>query len=86
MKALDKYLERANSWCSFTKIKPLTLDTREDRQKVADRISSDLSPENLSCDGEASAAHIRETRKLLTAARKELVKLDSGVTFSEEYC
>ena len=70
MTALENYLFRANSWARLTKGKLLSLDSAEDRATLADKIESDLSPENLCCDGTTSVQHVRAMRKLLTAARK----------------
>ena len=75
MTALENYLFRANSWARLTKGKLLSLDSAADRATLADKIESDLSPENLCCDGEASVQHVRAMRKLLTAARKELAQI-----------
>jgi hypothetical protein len=84
MTALENYLFRANSWARLTKGKLLTLDNAADRQAVAMKIECDLSPENLSCDGEASVQHVHAMRKLLEAARKELVRLDPKVKLFED--
>lgn len=84
MTALENYMFRANSWARLTKGKLLTLDSAEDRQAIALRIECDLSPENLSCDGEASVQHVHAMRKLLEAARKELVQLDPKVKLFED--
>jgi histidyl-tRNA synthetase len=84
MKALENYLFRVNSWARLTKGKLLTLDTAEDRQKIAQKIESDLSPENLHMDGEASMQHVRTMLKLLKQARKELIALDPSVKFYED--
>jgi uncharacterized protein YqfA (UPF0365 family) len=41
-------------------------------QALADRINNDLSPENLTCDGELDRATVQRRRSLYTAALKEL--------------
>ena len=44
-------------------------------KKIAEKIDSDLSPENLTCDGEASAKHIGLRVELLTTAQGELAMI-----------
>ena len=53
---LEAYVERKNSWGKLFGSKPLSLLNAEDRQKIADSIDADLSPENLTCDGERPAS------------------------------
>jgi hypothetical protein len=43
---------------------------------VAACLDSDLSPENLTCDGELSRAEIVQRHRVLTAAAAELARLD----------
>jgi hypothetical protein len=52
MKALQEYLEQRNQIRALFKSRPLSLANAQDRQQLADDISSSLSPENLTCDGE----------------------------------
>lgn len=83
MKALKAYLDRKNAYATIFGAKALTLDNAVDRQKIADSIDSDLSPENLTCDGELPRSLVQSRYKELTAAAKELQKLDSTVKFYE---
>jgi hypothetical protein len=46
-------------------------------------IDSDLSPENLTCDGEMPRSQVQARYRALTAAAKELVKLDPSVKMYE---
>ena len=46
-------------------------------------IDSDLSPENLTCDGELPRSLVQKRYKELTMAAKELQKLDPSVKFYE---
>jgi len=57
----------------------LTLETFEDRQRVADHIAAALSPENLTCDGELSRSEVQRRYTLLKGAEGELFKLDPKV-------
>ena len=83
MSALTDYVERENAFGALFGTRPLDLQNAADRQKIASRIDSALSPENLTCDGELSASQVRARYKALTKAAAELQKLDSSVTFYE---
>ena len=79
MSALTTYLDRKNSFATLFGGKELSLQNASDRQKIADSIDSDLSPENLTCDGELPRSQVQARYKQLTAAAKELIKLDPSV-------
>jgi hypothetical protein len=83
MKALKAYLDRKNAYGTIFGAKELTLDSAVDRQKIADSIDSDLSPEMLTCDGELPRSMVQARYKELMAAAKQLKKLDPSVTFYE---
>ena len=83
MKALTTYLNRKNAYATIFGAKALTLDSATDRQKIADSIDSDLSPEMLTCDGELPRSLVQARYKELIAAAKQLKKLDPSVTFYE---
>jgi hypothetical protein len=86
MKNLQKFLDKENAWAklfSKSNAPKYEIDTAEGRQKVADSIDSQLSPENLTCDGELSVSEIRIRYKYLTAAAADLRKLDPSVKFWE---
>jgi hypothetical protein len=83
MKALVKFIEQKNHWNSFFKGEQYEIKTAAGRQHVADMIDASLSPENLTCDGELPRAEINRRYKELTAAAKDLVKLDPAVKFYE---
>jgi hypothetical protein len=83
MKALKAYLVRKNAYGTIFGAKELTLDNAADRQKIADSIDSDLSPENLTCDGELPRSLVQKRYTELTAAAKDLQKLDPSVKFYE---
>ena len=84
MKALNAYLVRKNAYATIFGAKALTLDSAVDRQKIADSIDSDLSPEMLTCDGELPRSMVQARYKELIAAAKQLKKLDPSVTFYED--
>jgi len=85
MSALKTYLDRKNIYASIFGGKALTLTNATDRQRIADSIDSDLSPENLTCDGELPRNIVQARYKELTMAAKELQKLDPSVKIYEFY-
>lgn len=80
---LEQYVEQKNSWGKIFGRKPLSLLNAADRQKIADSLDSDLSPENLTCDGEVRGAALQSKYRMLTRAAQELKSIDSSVTFYE---
>jgi len=83
MSALNTYLDRKNAFAKMFGQKALSLQNAADRQRIADSIDAELSPENLSCDGELSRSQVQTRYRALTAAAKELQKLDPSVKFYE---
>ena len=79
MKALTAYIEQQNAWGQIWGNSPLGLDTVADRKRIAEKIDSALSPENLTCDGELPRAEINRRYRELTAAAKDLIKLDPSM-------
>ena len=80
---IEQYVERKNAFAKLFGSKPLSLLNAQDRQRIADSIDAELSPENLSCDGELSRSQVQARYRALTAAAKELKQLDPGVKFYE---
>jgi len=83
MKALAQFVKQRNAFNKMFGSKPLDLTVAADRQRVAEIIDSALSPENLTCDGELSAAQVRSRYKELTRVAAELRALDPNVSFYE---
>ena len=81
--SLTAYVDRKNSFAKIFGSRQLSLQNAVDRQAIADSIDSDLSPENLTCDGELSRSQVQARYKALTKAAKELQKLDPSVKFYE---
>jgi hypothetical protein len=79
MSALTAYVDRKNSFSKIFGNKELSLQNAADRKRIAESIDSDLSPENLTCDGELPRSQVNARYKQLTAAAKELIKLDPTV-------
>ena len=83
MKTLNAYLKQKNSWNAVFGKPALDLATAQDRQRIAEMIDSELSPENLTCDGELSRSAVQQRYRQLTGAARELKQLDPAVTFYE---
>jgi hypothetical protein len=81
--SLTAYVDRKNAFAKIFGSRQLSLQNAADRQAIADSIDSDLSPENLTCDGELSRTQVQARYKTLTKAAKELQKLDPSVKFYE---
>ena len=83
MKELKAYVEQTNKWNAMFKGTQYSLSSATDRQKLANKIDADLSPENLTCDGELPAATVRARHKQLTTVARQLMALDPNVSFYE---
>jgi hypothetical protein len=79
MKALNAYIQKQNEWNALFKGEQFEVKTASGRKRVAERLDSCLSPENLTCDGELPRAEVQRRYKELTAAAKDLIKLDPSV-------
>ena len=83
MSALTDFVEKENAYMKIFGRPPLSLAIAADRQRIADRIDSQLSPENLTCDGELRGEAVRRKYKQLTTAAAQLKKVDPEVKFYE---
>jgi hypothetical protein len=83
MKALQNYVKRANEWNAVFNRGQYDLDNPKDRQRLAQRIDAELSPENLHCDGEISHAEASRKYNRLIRVAEQLKKLDPTVQFWE---
>lgn len=83
MKHLKTIVDHQNRMNKIFGSPLLDLNSAVDRQRIADIIDSRLSPENLTCDGELSRAQVNARYRQLTAAARELQKLDPSVKFYE---
>ena len=79
MQALNDYVAQKNSWGKLFGSKPLDLSNAQDRKTIAQSIDSELSPENLTCDGELPASQVRARYNKLMTVAKQLQKLDPTV-------
>jgi hypothetical protein len=79
MKALQKYIDQKNQWNAIFNGTQYEVYTVEGRKRVAQSIDCDLSPENLSCDGELPRSQVQARYRALTAAATDLVRLDPSM-------
>jgi hypothetical protein len=78
MKALHAYIKRQNDWDGlFNRVnaRPLSLDSAEDRQRLARRIDT--------MDGELSRAEVNRRYNNLIRVAEQLQKLDPSIQFWE---
>lgn len=80
---LEAYVERKNAFGQLFGSKTLSLLNAKDRQAIANSIDADLSPENLTCDGELSPMAVRDRQRFLFRVAEELISIDPSVTFYE---
>jgi len=79
MKALNAWIDQQNQWASIWKNAVYEVQTAAGRKRVAEAIDSALSPENLSCDGELPRSQVQARYRSLTAAAKDLIRLDPSM-------
>jgi hypothetical protein len=80
---LEQYVESKNAFGKLFGKAPLSLLNAKDRQRIADSLDADLSPENLTCDGEIRGPALQQKYRLLTLAAQQLQSIDPSVTFYE---
>ena len=77
MKHLEKYIEGKN-WVRRM-FKDPEIDANnlsvQDIKNLLDSIDGDLSPENLTCDGELRGAKLKAKHTMLLGAQKQLNKM-----------
>ena len=77
MKNLTAYVEAKNTWNALFGTAPMTFPlSQSNANSLMDSIASELSPENLGCDGELSSRQVRAKALELNAVKAEL----------EQYC
>lgn len=80
---LEAYVESKNAWAKLFGNKQMSLLNSADRQYIADCIEGDLSPENLTCDGELPRSEVQRRYNFLTRCAQELKSIDPAVSFYE---
>jgi hypothetical protein len=76
---IEQYVKQKNEWNSIFGKKALSLLVTGDRQRIADMLGSDLSPENLTCDGEVRGSALQQKARFLNRAAEELLSIDSNL-------
>ena len=80
MKNLQAYIDQKNTWGKFFNSTPITFPlTQAEVNSLASGLDSELSPENLHCDGEISQAEAMRKLRKLNKVCAELIKLDPSV-------
>ena len=73
MKNLEAYVEQKNAWNKIFSIAAISFPlTLANANELMNMIGSELSPENLHCDGEASITHVRAKVRYLDQVKKQL--------------
>ena len=87
MKALTAYVEQKNRWNALFKGEQFEVQSAAGRRRVAQSLDADLSPENLTCDGEGRGVELRKKQDYLNQCVTELIRLDPAVkeSFYEYY-
>ena len=80
---LEQYVENKNKWRAIFNQPALSLLNARDRQTIADGIDSEMSPENLTCDGELPRSVVQMKVRNLSRCAEELLSIDPSVTFYE---
>jgi hypothetical protein len=83
---LEAYVAQRNAYAKIFGQPVLSLQSANDRQRIASMIDGDLSPENLTCDGELSRSAVQKKYRQLTRAAEELKSIDPSVEFFEYGC
>lgn len=81
MQNLQAYVDQKNKWSKLFGQPELVIG--RDNQRIADSLDCDMSPENISCDGERPASQVRQLYRFYTAAARELKAIDASVKFYE---
>ena len=73
MKNLEAYIEQKNAWNKIFSIESINFPlSQANANELMNMIGSELSPENLHCDGEASITHVRAKVRYLDQVKKQL--------------
>ena len=81
--SIVRYVADKNNWARLFGSPELSLLNAQDRQRIAQSLDADLSPENLTCDGELPRAEVQRRYKFLKTAALELKALDPTVEIYE---
>jgi hypothetical protein len=82
---LNEFVTGLNDWRKMWNHRPLNINDAGDRQKIANALDAELSPENLTCDGELPHSVVQARYWSLIKICKELIRLDPNVKFYEAF-
>ena len=75
---LHEFVVRTNNWRSIWNRAPLSLEVKSDRKILEEIIESELSPENLTCDGELPRSEVAAKYNHFTRLLTQLKELDKA--------
>jgi len=75
---LYEFVVRTNKWRSIWGHAPLNLQVKSDRKILEGIIESELSPENLTCDGELPRSEVAAKYNHFTRLLTQLKELDKA--------
>lgn len=77
MQHLSSYIAQRNTWAEIFNRPVLDAKnlTPRQMQDLLRSLDADLSPENLTCDGELRGAQLRTKERMLKGAKGDLLKL-----------
>ena len=75
---LHEFVVRTNKWRSIWNRAPLNLEVKSDRKILEEIIESELSPENLTCDGELPRSEVTAKYNHFTRLLTQLKELDKA--------
>ena len=83
IKTIEEYVAQKNAFRSLFKQPLFSLLNASDRQYIASMLDSDISPENITCDGERSRKDVQRLYNFYNRAAQELASIDSDLVFAE---
>lgn len=83
MKYLLDYLDNTNTFRKMFGSRALDISNPEDLRYLASKLEGDLSPENLTMDGELPAAEVKKRHNYLIAVARDIKQLDPSIRFWE---
>ena len=86
MKYLLDYLDNTNTFRKMFGNSALDISKPEDLRRLAAKLESDLSPENLSMDGELPPAEVSKRHRYLIAVARDIKQMDPSVPIYELDC
>lgn len=80
---IEAYVEQKNAFRKLFGQPQFSLLNASDRQYIASCLDADMSPENITCDGELSRSQVQQRYRFYTRAAQELLSIDGDLVFAE---